>query len=221
MGGLMSLEHIKDHSFQVGRFDIGFPPGAAAAVKVVDDQIHILITVITARNYRGRPSGHTSYSNATNNRDSSRPPTVRSGNFILPRTLGSRFNSSGAIVADPTADLTIHERGALATIRHRIERLGPYQSLLLLAVPTSVVEPLKLIAVAIAGEGHWITGTIMIVAAYATSLLLLERLFLIVKPKLLTLNWFARLWTWLTSLRVVRWLKGAKSALGAGGAEPV
>ena len=123
-------------------------------------------------------------------------------------------------MADPTADLTIHERGALATIRHRIERLGPYQSLLLLAVPTSVVEPLKLIAVAIAGEGHWITGTIMIVAAYATSLLLLERLFLIVKPKLMTLNWFARLWTWLTSLRVVRWLKGAKSALGAGGAEP-
>jgi hypothetical protein len=96
-----------------------------------------------------------------------------------------------------------------------------YQSLLLVAVPTSVVEPLKLIAVAIAGEGHWITGTIMIVAAYATRLLLLERLFLIVKPKLMTLNWFARPWTWLTSLRVVRWLKGAKSALGAGGAEPV
>jgi hypothetical protein len=41
---------------------------------------------------------------------------------------------------------------------------------LLLAVPTSMVEPLKLVAVAIAGEGHWVTGTIMIVAAYATSL---------------------------------------------------
>ena len=41
MGGLMSLEHIKDHSFQVGRFDIGFPPGAAAAVKVVDDKVDV------------------------------------------------------------------------------------------------------------------------------------------------------------------------------------
>jgi hypothetical protein len=97
--------------------------------------------------------------------------------------------SHGAIVADPTADLT--ERSALA--RHRIERLVPNQSLLLLAVPTSIVEPLKLVAAAIAGEGHWITGTIMILAAYAISLLLLERLFLIVKPKLMTLNWFARL----------------------------
>ena len=112
-------------------------------------------------------------------------------------------------------------QGFLPRLRRYIERLGPYQSLVLLLIPTSLVEPLKLIAVAIAGEGHWITGTIMIVAAYATSLLLLERLFLIVKPKLMTLNWFARLWTWLTSLRVVRWLKGAKSALARGGAEPV
>ena len=86
-------------------------------------------------------------------------------------------------------------------LRHSIERLGPYQSLLLLAVPTSIVEPLKLVAVAIAGDGHWITGTVMIVAAYATSLLLIERLFVIVKPKLLKLRWFARLWCRFTVLR--------------------
>lgn len=79
-------------------------------------------------------------------------------------------------------------------LKRSIERLGPYQSLLLLAVPASFVEPLKLIAVAIAGEGHWITGTAVIVAAYAASLLLIERLFVIVKPKLLKLRWFARLW---------------------------
>ena len=86
-------------------------------------------------------------------------------------------------------------------LRHWIERLGPYQSLLLLAVPTSIVEPLKLIAVAIAGDGHWITGTVMIIAAYATSLLLVERLFMIVKPKLLKLRWFARLWCRFVILR--------------------
>jgi len=34
----------------------------------------------------------------------------------------------------------------------------------LLAVPTATVEPLKLVAVAVAGEGHWIAGTAMIVA---------------------------------------------------------
>jgi hypothetical protein len=86
-------------------------------------------------------------------------------------------------------------------LRHSIERLGPYQSLLLLAIPTAIVEPLKLIAVAIAGDGHWITGTAVIVAAYAASLLFVERLFVIVKPKLLKLRWFARLWCRLTILR--------------------
>lgn len=35
-----------------------------------------------------------------------------------------------------------------------VERLGPYQALILLLVPLSVVEPLKLIAVAVAGKGH-------------------------------------------------------------------
>jgi hypothetical protein len=86
-------------------------------------------------------------------------------------------------------------------LRRMIEGLGPYQSLVLLAIPTALVEPLKLIAVAVAGDGHWITGTVMIVAAYAASLLVIERLFRIVKPKLLTLPWFARLWAWFIGVR--------------------
>jgi hypothetical protein len=94
-----------------------------------------------------------------------------------------------------------HSQGILLRLRRSIERLGPYQSLVLLLIPTSLVEPLKLIAVAIAGEGHWITGAVMIVAAYAASLLLVERLFVIVKPKLLTLPWFARLWAWFVTIR--------------------
>ena len=86
-------------------------------------------------------------------------------------------------------------------MRRTIEGLGPYQSLVLLAIPVSLIEPLKLAAVAIAGEGHWITGTLTIIFAYAASLLLVERLFRIVKPKLLTLPWFARLWNGFMALR--------------------
>jgi hypothetical protein len=82
-----------------------------------------------------------------------------------------------------------------------VRSLGPYQSLALLLVPTGVVEPLKLVAVAVAGKGHWITGTVMVAVAYAASLLLVERLFRLVKPKLLTLPWFARLWAWFVGLR--------------------
>jgi hypothetical protein len=87
------------------------------------------------------------------------------------------------------------------SLRRTIEGLGPYPSLLLLGLPTAVVEPLKLAAVALAGEGHWITGTAMIAACYAFGLLVVERLFVIVKPKLLTIPWFATLWEAFVSVR--------------------
>jgi hypothetical protein len=86
-------------------------------------------------------------------------------------------------------------------LRAFVQNLGPYQSLALLLVPAGFVEPLKLVAVAIAGSGHWITGTGMIIAAYAASLLVVYRLFKMVKRKLLTLPWFARLWAWFVSSR--------------------
>src|SRR3982074_672014 len=89
----------------------------------------------------------------------------------------------------------------LPRLRRYIEGLGPYQSLVLLLIPTSLVEPLKLIAVAVAGEGHWFTGTVMIVIVYVASLLLIERLFMIVKPKLLTLRWLGLLWDWYINIR--------------------
>ena len=94
-------------------------------------------------------------------------------------------------------------------VRQYIQALGPYQSLALLAVPTATVEPLKLVAVAVAGAGHWITGAAMIVACYTLSLVVVERLFIIVKPKLLTIPWFAKLWQWFVRVRtaVLLWCK--------------
>jgi pilus assembly protein TadC len=88
------------------------------------------------------------------------------------------------------------EMALLTRARRRIQKLSPYQSLALLLVPLILVEPLKLIALFVAGEGHWLTGTGMIIGAYAVSLLVVERLFKVVKPKLMMLSWFARLWTW-------------------------
>jgi hypothetical protein len=88
-----------------------------------------------------------------------------------------------------------------ARLRRRIQQLRPYPSLLLVMAPLAVVEPLKLVALMVAGKGHWLSGTAMIVAAYFASLLIVERLFRIVKPKLLTLNWFATLWHLITKVR--------------------
>jgi hypothetical protein len=91
--------------------------------------------------------------------------------------------------------------GLSKRVRGWIDGLGPYQSLALVVVPAGIVEPLKLVAVAAAGEGYWFTGTVVIVAAYAASLLLIERLFTMVKPKLLGLHWFSKLWAWFVVVR--------------------
>lgn len=100
------------------------------------------------------------------------------------------------------------------SLRRSIEGLGPYPSLLLLALPAGTVEPLKLAAVAVAGKGHWITGTAMIVACYALSLFIVERLFAIVKPKLLTIRWFAKVWKGFVSLRA-RVIRPVRRLLGS------
>ena len=63
-----------------------------------------------------------------------------------------------------------------------VQQLGLYQSLLLLTLPMATVEPLKIAALVIVGKGHWLSGTVTIVASYAMSLLIVERLFRLVKP---------------------------------------
>ena len=57
-----------------------------------------------------------------------------------------------------------------------------------------LVEPLKLVALIVVERGYWLIGTGMIIAVYAVSLLFVERLFKAVKPKLMTIGWFAPIW---------------------------
>ena len=93
------------------------------------------------------------------------------------------------------------ELTVFAGARRRIQKLGPYTSMALLAVPLMLVEPLKLVALFVAGKGHWLAGTWMIVAAYTGSLLIVERLFRAVKPKLMLISWFAAVWMCFVGLR--------------------
>jgi len=84
-----------------------------------------------------------------------------------------------------------------ATIRHFIRGLSPYAALSLLAIPTIAVELLKVAAVFFLGEGHWTTGLVVMLCAYAVSLFITERLFEIIKPKLMTIPWFRQIWSFL------------------------
>jgi len=98
----------------------------------------------------------------------------------------------------------------LGRLRRRIERLPPYPALLILAGPLAVVEPLKLTTIFLAGEGHWITSGFVLLIAYAISLFVTHWLFVAVKPKLLTLRWFTRVWARFVTVRHKTWYWIAK-----------
>ena len=87
------------------------------------------------------------------------------------------------------------------SIRRFLVRLGPYQSLLVLAVPLAIIEPLKVLALLVVGDGHFIAGTLVMIGAYAGSLFFTERLFKVLKPSLLSLSWFAKIWIWFVTAR--------------------
>jgi uncharacterized membrane protein (GlpM family) len=76
----------------------------------------------------------------------------------------------------------------LARCRRGLQRISPYLSLLVLLVPLLLVEPLKLAALLVAGSGHWLAAAAILVAAYAASLLVIERLFRVLKPKIMMMG---------------------------------
>ena len=96
-----------------------------------------------------------------------------------------------------------------SAIHRFLARLGPYQALFILAIPLAIVEPLKLVALFVMGDGHFIVGVVVMICAYAGSLFITERLFVAVKPKLLTLSWFAVLWRLFVAARskMLSWLR--------------
>ena len=104
----------------------------------------------------------------------------------------------------------------LQNFRRRLERLGPYASLVVLAIPLAIVEPFKLVAVLVAGGGHFVTGVFFLICTYVVSLLGTEWLFGVLKPKLMMLPWFAKSWRWFLMMRrrAIRWLRGRWTPAG-------
>jgi hypothetical protein len=78
-----------------------------------------------------------------------------------------------------------------AAARRRIQQFGPYKSLAVLLIPLLIVEPVKMAGLAFVSFGHWVGGACMIVGAYAASLLIVDRLYRVVKSRLYTMKWCA------------------------------
>jgi len=82
-----------------------------------------------------------------------------------------------------------------------IESLGPYTTLLLFLIPLILLEPIKPVSAYLIASGHFVSGVLALVLGEVMKILIVERVFHIGRPKLMTIPAFARTYDF-----VVGWL---------------
>ncbi len=83
-----------------------------------------------------------------------------------------------------------------ARLEARIARVPARPALLLFLLPAAALLPVKLLAVQLIGAGRPIAGLIVILAAKLLGTAIGGRLFMLLRPQLMTLRRFARTMAW-------------------------
>jgi hypothetical protein len=93
---------------------------------------------------------------------------------------------------------------------HRLEawicRLGPKAALVLFVLPATLLFPVKLLALWAMANGYPLTGLSVIVLAKLGGAAAVARLYLLTRPVLMTIVWFAALLGWFLALKE-RWIE--------------
>lgn len=84
----------------------------------------------------------------------------------------------------------------IALLERWIAGLPPYAALLVFALPTAILLPVKFAAMWLLAKGQVATAGGMFVAAKIASTALVARIFTLTKPALMQLAWFARAYNW-------------------------
>jgi len=85
----------------------------------------------------------------------------------------------------------------IARLELMIAGLPPYGALLALALPTSLLFPLKLVSVYLLANGRVFAAGLLFAGAKIASTALIARLFLLTKPALMRIGWFAAAYGWI------------------------
>ncbi|NVN85833.1 MAG: hypothetical protein HXX15_07050 [Rhodopseudomonas sp.] len=86
-------------------------------------------------------------------------------------------------------------------LERRIESLSPAATLVVFLVPVAPLYPLKLFALALIAQQHWIAGLAIFAFAQVVGLGIAAFIFDLTKPKLLQMRWFAAMYRWVIELR--------------------
>jgi len=81
--------------------------------------------------------------------------------------------------------------GLIRRIEAGVAKLPPTGILMLFLIPLAIIEPFKVYALYLFGQGRFLSGAAMFVLAKVIGLGLAERLFAIGRDKLLSIRWFA------------------------------
>lgn len=89
----------------------------------------------------------------------------------------------------------------IATLEERVRRLPPYPAMILFLLPGAILFPVKLSALWLLANGHEIWGTMIFIVGKLFGTAVGARIYLILRPTLVTLNWFARAEAWVFDWR--------------------
>jgi hypothetical protein len=84
----------------------------------------------------------------------------------------------------------------IAALERLLTRLPPYAALVALALPASLALPLKLLAIWLLANEHFVSAALLFVGAKIGATALVARIFLLVKPQLMQIGWFATAFEW-------------------------
>ena len=79
----------------------------------------------------------------------------------------------------------------LRWLEAKVQTLPPWAALLVFALPTALLLPVKLLALWAIGHGHVVLGMVVIALAQVLGTAVVARLFTLPRPALLQLAWFA------------------------------
>ncbi len=83
-----------------------------------------------------------------------------------------------------------------AALERWIAGLPPYGALTVFALPTAILLPIKFAAVYLLANGMVVTAGALFVGAKIASTALIARIFVLTKPALMRIGWFARAYGW-------------------------
>jgi hypothetical protein len=79
-----------------------------------------------------------------------------------------------------------------AWVERQIQRLPPYGALMVFAMPSLLVLPLKLVSLWLIGSGRVLAAGALFLAAKVVGTALIARLFIVTQPQLMRIGWFKR-----------------------------